>query len=143
MDINAVSFFENHNSKMKKLRKKSYTKNMEDFRAEKGDELKAFIDLYNSSVEDKESASVTDEFTSQVFEAFAKKGKVKASIKMDLNLFMILYVFPAILLSGDANATVLCDELKKSWNSKFSENIDYTDFDTLLGGFNDKIFGIF
>jgi len=144
MEINAVSLFENYGSKMKRLKKKSYSKYMDEFRTENADSLKSLIQAFSESqTENSETGSVTDEFASQIFEAHQKKGKVKSAQKMDLNLFLICYVFPAILLTEDQNATALCDSLRDSWNKKFEVSIDYTDFNTLLGGFNDKLFGIF
>ena len=53
---------------------------------------------------------------------------------------MIYYVFPTIL--SEENGAAICDTLKDVWNSRFKCNISYTDYDSLMEGFQTKIFGI-
>ena len=99
-----------------------------------------------STAESAEDAAKTvgAVFADRIFDAFAVKGKVKGAEHADLNLFMIYYVFPAILLTEDPNAHMLCDGLKTAWNGRFQNtNIGYTDYETLSNSFRNKIFGIF
>jgi len=142
---NIADIFANHNSMMGgRLKKPQYKQNMYNFRVEYGEDFQELIE-YVSAAEDKKAAAceVGTSFSEKVFDLYAKKGKVKGTIKADLSLFMIYYVFPAILLTNDECATVLCDELKDAWNLKFNEKIGYTDYDTIYDGFKDKIFGLF
>ena len=62
----------------------------------------------------------------------------------DLNFFMIYYVFPAILLVENENVTLIADAIRDEWRKAFKNSqISYTDYESLLGSFREKIFGIF
>lgn len=137
--------FEDKAAMMRKLKKTSYEENMQKFREERGHILKEMMDTVNASEDTKEAAKeVGADFAEQVYTAFAVKGKIKGAEHADLNLFMIYYVFPAILLSEEPCARELCDGLKNAWNQRFQKtNIGYTDYETLSNSFRNKIFGIF
>ena len=63
---------------------------------------------------------------------------------MDLNFFMIYYVFPAILMTQSDNAKMMADTLCETWGKSFKDSkIAYTDYDSLYSSFREKIFGIF
>ena len=73
-----------------------------------------------------------------------KKGKISARTQMDLNFFMIYYVFPTILKLESPDAKRIADGICKVWSRTFKESdIQYTDYDTLYASFREKIFGIF
>ena len=130
---------------LRKLKKVSYEANMEKFRSEQGHFIDEMIHTVRDS-DDKEAAakSVGDDFANGIFEAFSKNGKINGRKQADMNFFMIYYVFPAILLSGDDHATLLCDGIRDAWNARFRDtNINYTDYDSLYNSFRNKIFGIF
>ena len=77
-------------------------------------------------------------------EAFEKRGKIDGTTQIDLNFFMIYYVFPAILMTEHKNARLLADVLCEKWGMTFKNSkIGYTDYDTLYKSFREKIFGIF
>lgn len=142
---NAAILFENKKVMLKKLKKKTYEANMKEFRANyRGifDEMTALMD----SSEDKPARAkeIGEGFTASVWDAFSKNGKISGVNQFDLNLFMIYYVFPAILLTYHDDAKLLCDELCASWNSRLkSGQIGYKDYDTLYKSFNEKILGLF
>ncbi|MBR1847933.1 MAG: hypothetical protein IJ791_01665 [Lachnospiraceae bacterium] len=137
--------FEDKAAMMRKLKRASYEENMKKFR----ETYKAYLEEMLEAVSTAESAedaakTVGAVFADRIFDAFAVKGKVKGAEHADLNLFMIYYVFPAILLTEDPNAHMLCDGLKTAWNGRFQNtNIGYTDYETLSNSFRNKIFGIF
>ena len=61
-----------------------------------------------------------------------------------MNFFMIYYVFPAILMTRSACADQVAQAVRDGWSQRFkNSNIGYTDYESLLGSFNEKIFGIF
>ena len=63
---------------------------------------------------------------------------------MDLNFFMIYYVFPAILMTQYDDAKLMADTLCETWGNSFKgAKIGYTDYETLHESFKEKIFGIF
>ena len=73
-----------------------------------------------------------------------KKGVVEARTQVDLNFFMIYYVFPTILGMESEDSKMIAEGVRKVWKKSFKEgDIQYTDYDTLYGAFREKIFGIF
>ena len=74
----------------------------------------------------------------------SKKGKIDSRTQVDLNFFMIYYVFPTILGTEHEYAKLIADSICSAWGKRFKESqIQYTDYDTLYGSFREKIFGIF
>lgn len=143
----AAAMFDNRRELTKRLKRKKYEENMEVFRSEYGEVL-AEMTAHTESAADKEAAAgeVAAAFTDAVHNAFAspKNGKIKGYLQVDLNLFMIYYVFPALLLTEHEDANLIAEAICKAWNKRFSDcNIRYTDYETLLEGFRNKIFGIF
>lgn len=130
---------------MKKLKKLSYEANMEKFRSEQGHFIDEMVS-YVKEAEDKEEAckKVGCDFAEGVFAAFNKNGKISGRKQADMNFFMVYYVFPAILLTEDENATGICDGVKEAWNARFKDtNISYTTYERLHSTFRNKIFGLF
>ncbi len=130
---------------LRKLKKVSYEANMKKFRDEQGHFIDEMI-TYVKDSEDKDAAvkKVGNDFADGIFNAFSVNGKINGRKQADMNFFMIYYVFPAILLTGEDCADSLCTGIKDAWNAKFKDtNISYTDYDTLYSSFRNKIFGIF
>ena len=76
---------------------------------------------------------------------FAKRGKISGRTQMDINLFMIYFVFPAILLTQSEYAGLLADAIRDEWRGRFknSEQLSYTTYEEIYGTFQEKIFGMF
>ena len=147
MLTNVVTMFDNQKEMMKHLKKKSYEQNMKEFF---GKNQRYFTEMneYMDGAEDKEKAAkeLGECFVDAVEKEFAKgkKGKIASPVQADLNMFMIYYVFPAILKTGHADCKVLADGLCNAWRENFKGGqIGYTDYDTLYNSFREKIFGIF
>lgn len=64
---------------------------------------------------------------------------------MDINLMMIYYVFPAILLTESECAVMLADAIRDEWRGRFrdSEQLDYTTYEELSNTFKEKFLGMF
>lgn len=138
--------FDDMRNMMKRLKKKSYEKNTEQFLRQHGhyfEEMTGYIDV----AEDKEKAAheLGSSFATAVKEKYAKgsKKKVPGYIQSDLNLFMIYFVFPAILNTKHEDRKLIADSICEEWNACFGCGIGYTDYDTLYASFREKIFGIF
>lgn len=114
--------------------KKEYEGNTSKFKNDRLEYLRGLIDSDSPR-------AAAEEFCSDVFDAFQKRGRIRGRDQMNLNYFMIYYIFPTIL-SEKENGNEICDTLKEQWNIKFKENISYTDYDSLMEGFQTKIFGI-
>lgn len=141
----AETMFDGMRDMMKKLKKASYQKNMEIFREKNGHFFQEMVD-YTQQSEDKESAAldIAGRFTDAVWNGFSKNGKIPSLTQLDLNLFAIYYVFPAILLTGSNDAPLIADHIRDAWAARFKDsNIQYADYDTIYEGFREKIFGLF
>ncbi len=138
--------FDNKEKMMSHLKKKNYEANTAVFLEEHShffEDMKAYVD----QAEDKDAAAVeiAECFVSAVEKNFSnKKGKIPSSVQVDLNFFMIYYVFPTILNLESEYTKVIADKLCELWGKRFKDSkIQYTDYDTLYGSFRNKIFGIF
>ena len=139
--------FDNHQEMMKHLKKKSYEQNMKEFLGKYQHYFKEMTE-YMDAAEDKEKAAdeIGSCFTDAIEKRFAKgkKGKIVSYVQADLNMFMIYYVFPAVLKTGHADSKVLADGICNAWRTKFKGGqIGFTDYDTIYNSFREKIFGIF
>ena len=84
-------------------------------------------------------------FGDMVQDRFGKRGKISGRSQMDINVFMIYYVFPSILLTNSECARILADAIRDEWRGRFrdSAQIGYTTFEELCGTFQEKFLGIF
>ena len=142
---NIETIFDNMAGMMKKLKKVSYRKNMEAFQERNGHFFQEMIQ-YTKQSADKEAAAekIAEYFTDMVWDHFSKNGKIRPVTQVDLNLFVIYYVFPSILMTGSDDATLIADHIRDAWSAKFkNSNIQYTDYDKIYDSFNEKIFGMF
>lgn len=138
--------FEDMDRMLKKLKKSSYQEYSEEFTSRHGH----FFEEMTSYVKEGESKEARAEeiglkLTRDVREAFAsRRGRINSGVQANLNLFMIFYVFPTLLKSGDEDARLIADALCEAWAREFKgNNIQYTDYDTLYNSFRNKIFGLF
>ena len=140
----ADMMFDNMKEMVENQQKSSYQKNMEIFREKNGHFFQKMIQYMEQS-EDKGAAAqeIADCITDAVKDRFSKRGKINSRTQTDLNLFMIYYVFPAILLTESEDATLIADTMRDTWAAKFkNSNIQYADYDRIYGAFQERIFGI-
>ena len=139
--------FENMKPMMKKLKKASYRQNMEVFVGDYGHYFREMTDMTEKAQDKAEKAKeIAKVFAESVERKFAspKNGRISGPLQLDLNFFMIYYVFPAILMTGHGDAVLIADQIREEWGNRFKDSkIQYTDYDTLYGAFREKIFGIF
>lgn len=138
--------YDNKEKMMAHLKKKNYEANTKIFLQDHGhffEEMKEYME----HAEDKERAAdeISEALVSAVEDNFSnKKGKIPANVQVDLNFFMIYYVFPTILNLESEHAKLIADKVCELWGKRFKDSkIQYTDYDTLYGSFRNKIFGIF
>lgn len=126
------------------LRKPSYKRNMEVFREKNGHYFQEMVQYTKQGMDKKAAAKeIADCITDAVKDRFSKRGKINSRTQTDLNLFMIYYVFPAILLTESEDATLIADTMRDTWAAKFkNSNIQYADYDRIYGAFQERIFGI-
>ena len=144
---NVVSIFDNKKEMMQHLKKKNYEVNMKEFRKNYNNFFFEMTD-YVGAAEDKETAAkeIAKIFVDETEMKFAKGlgKKIPGYVQSDLNFFMIYYVFPAILMTLHDDSKLIADALCDEWKARFKDGqIGYTNYETLLGAFKEKIFGIF
>ena len=98
-----------------------------------------------AAAEREAAAQVAKALADAVEARFAKRGKISGRSQMDINLFMIYYVFPAILLTQSECATLLADAIRDEWRGRFrnSEQLGYATYEEISGTFKEKFLGIF
>lgn len=138
------TMFDDMEKMIKKLKKKQYEENMENFMTA----YEAYfleMETYMSENDPQTAAKeISQVFVDAVKERYEVKGKIKGYVQADLNLFMIYYVFPTILKRDHEHAKLLADTLCETWGNSFKDSkIGYTDYDSLYKSFREKIFGIF
>lgn len=138
------TMFDDMEKMIKKLKKKQYEENMENFMTA----YEAYfleMETYMSENDPQTAAKeISQVFVDAVKERYEVKGKIKGYVQAELNLFMIYYVFPTILKRDHEHAKLLADTLCETWGSSFKDSkIGYTDYDSLYKSFREKIFGIF
>ncbi|MBO4267614.1 MAG: hypothetical protein J5910_10560 [Lachnospiraceae bacterium] len=139
------SMFDGYRSRLKKIKKKTYEERFAAFLTEY---RACFDDMaqYIKGREDAETAAaeVANIFAENVFSEYGSNGKLSASDKTDLSLYMIYYIFPSILKTDDANAHLLCDAIRDEWRKRTDNPaFDYTTYEDLHGSFQEKLFGLF
>lgn len=126
----------------KKCRKNTYTDAFFEF--EKKHE--AFYTWANDRLGSEEQ----DDFCDAVAQAFVKEARARRNgergkkiAQMDLNLHMVMYVFPGILNTENSNAEKLCESIEGAWNKEFKSKIQHADYQYLQDGFRSWIDSLF
>lgn len=136
--------FENMAPMLKGLKKKTYEANMKAFREKNNEFFFEMMDQLKFGNKEVIAKHLSNSFVAAVKQIFEKRGKIKGNQQMDLNFFMIYYVFPAILMTQSEDAKLLADTLCETWGNSFKDSkIGYTEYDKLYESFKEKIFGIF
>ena len=144
----AGTMFDNMEAMMYRLKKKAYKERMGEFR-EKNQEILAemteLVERAEESERDEMAAQTAKAFADAVEARFAKRGKISGRSQMDINLFMIYFVFPAILLTQSEYAGLLADAVRDEWRGRFrdSAQINYTTYEEIYSTFQGKVLGLF
>lgn len=139
------NIFADRETMLQSLKKQSYESNMKEFLAEHGhyfSEMKEYVE--QASDEMKAAEEIGDCIVQAVTAAYKnKRGRLDARTKSELNLFMVYYVFPAILKQGEGS-DVIADGVLKVWRTAFkNKDMQYVDYDTIYYGFKEKFLGLF
>ena len=138
------TIFEDMAPMLKGLKKKSYEANMKAFREKNNEFFFEMMDQLKVGNKEVIAQHLSNSFVAAVKQIFEKNGKIKGNLQMDLNFFMIYYVFPAILMTLHDDSKLIADSLCDEWKARFKGSlVGYTDYETLANSFKDKIFGIF
>ena len=126
------------------LKKKTYEAKMKAFREKNNEFFFEMMDQLKFGNKEVIARHLSNSFVAAVKQIFEKRGRIKGNQQMDLNFFMIYYVFPAILMTQSEDAKLMADTLCETWGNSFKDSkIGYTEYDKLYESFKEKIFGIF
>lgn len=142
----AGAMFDNMEAMMYRLKKKEYRERMEQFREKNRAVLTEMTDYAGQANDRDEAAAQVAKALADAVEArFAKRGKISGRSQMDINLFMIYFVFPAILLTQSECAVPLADAIRDEWRGRFrdSAQLGYTTYEEISSTFQEKFLGIF
>lgn len=168
----AGSMFDDMEGMLNRIKKKVYGERMDFFRKKNAQllsEMTGFVEQIENQVQvenenqaeaenqnevknrdqvekrDEAAAQVAKVFADAVEARFGKRGKISGRSQMDINLFMIYFVFPAILLTESDCAVSLADAIRDEWRGRFrdSAQLDYTTYEEISGTFKEKFLGLF
>ena len=144
----AGTMFDNMEAMMDRMKKKAYKERMQQFR-EKNEavlaEMTGYVEQAEEQRRDEAAAQAAKLLADAVEVRFAKRGKISGRNQMDINLFMIYFVFPAILLTQSEYAGLLADAVRDEWRGRFRESaqLNYTTYEEIYSTFQEKFLGLF
>lgn len=142
----AGAMFDDMEAMLYRIKKKVYKERMAIFCEKNADTLRKMTGFVEQAENKEEAAAqMATAFGDMVQDRFGKRGKISGRSQMDINVFMIYYVFPSILLTNSECARILADAIRDEWRGRFrdSAQIGYTTFEELCGTFQEKFLGIF
>lgn len=142
----AETMFDNMEAMLYRIKKKVYQERMDRFRDTNREILSEMTGFVEQAEKKEEAAAQMAKALGDAVESrFAKRGKISGRSQMDINLFMIYYVFPAILLTQSECAVPLADAIREEWRGRFrdSAQLQYTTFEEISSTFQEKILGLF
>lgn len=142
----AGTMFDDMEAMIRHIKKKVYMERMEVFQAKNADTLREITAFVENAQEKQEAAAQVASILGDVVEnRFAKRGKINGRNQMNINLYMIYFIFPSILMTKSECAEMIADAVRDEWRGRFKDSaqIDYTTYEDLCGSFQEKIFGMF
>lgn len=138
------TIFDNMSDMIKNIKKASYRKNMEYFREKNEHFFQEMVQYVEKKANKEEAAEKMAEIlASAVEKRFSVKGRIKPYKQADVNLFMIYYVFPTILLMESEYSGLLAGSIRDLWRSRFRDSkIEYTTYEEIYNSFQESILGI-
>lgn len=138
-------FFRGYKGKLKAFKKDSYPNEFSEHKAENYAVYGGLtVILRSAAPEDLEG------IYRQIGEAFVEEQKKdlaqvqkkneKFSLQMDKNMFMVVYVLPAIKTIEGSKSDRLAEVICEVWREAFKDgNISAADYDSIMGGFRRKL----
>ena len=138
--------FDDMEAMLYRIKKKVYKERMAIFCEKNADTLREMTGFVEQAENKEEAAAqMATAFGDMVQDRFGKRGKISGRSQMDINLFMIYFVFPAILLTQSEYAGLLADAVRDEWRGRFrdSAQINYTTYEEIYSTFQEKFLGLF
>lgn len=146
MAVNTIDLLNDYPHRLGINKKKQYEAQFEGFYAENKKIFDEIFSEVKNSIDKKAAAeSVASEFSKAAVEKYGKRGKLTVRNRMDLSIFLVYYVFPAILKFAEADdAKIIAEAMKEAWREcSGNKNFDYAPYDDIYMSFKEKLFGFF
>ena len=140
-----IQMFANYKLKLKKIKTKTYEERFAGFVEENKSCIDAML-VYVRGRVDKENAAkeVANIVAENVCAEYGWRGRIIGGAKADLSLYMIYFLFPALLKTEDENAVLLCESIRDEWRIRTKNPLfDFTTYEELHDTFQEKLFGVF
>ncbi len=141
----AAGMFDDMERMLDHIKRKVYRERMELFQKKNAQLLSEMTGFVEQAKDRDEAAAQAAKALADAVEArFARHRRISGRTQMDINLMMIYFVFPAILLTGSECAVPLADALRDEWRGRFrdSAQLDYITYEKLVTTFKEELFGI-
>lgn len=148
IDLTAVAGLLEQQSRIREFRKNTYADSFESFMEENKEVWSSFRQLFAQEEEPVQTEEdVAECLVRQAQEMIAeeKKRVDKEERLLNINLFMVSYMFPAILAcqeypQKEGNAAKMADAICRKWKEAFPKyTISYADYASIQGGFKQKL----
>ncbi len=148
--MNAAELFAEKQAYLDQFHASGYPAAFEDYQSQ----VRAFFDACDSTcpAEEKNIEDFCKEIAGQISSCAAEQKKQagfrnereEEAWQRNCNLFMVAYVFPAILECRNSYYKPLVKAIEKTWAKTFkSSKIKAATFETINSGFHKKILGLF
>ncbi len=136
--------FEEMGYMLDRLKKKNYEDRMVLFRKKFRPVVLEMLELIRQAPDAKEAAQdVADQFLEIGCQKCKKWGKLRKSVKVDMGMYMIYFLFPSILLEEDEYGKQLCDAVRDNWRSRSENSVyEYGTYEEIYEGFKERLLGI-
>lgn len=149
IDLNAVAALpEQADARLKGFKKNTYEASFDAFLEENKPLWDSFHTLFTQDNDISQTAQEVADALAGAAETIitGQKGRLgKEQTQLNMNLYMVSYVFPAILScqeypKKDNNATKMADIICAKWKETFPKyTISYSDFASIQSGFKQKL----
>ncbi len=139
----AASLFDNADKVIKGFNRDSYTDSFEQYLAKHTELLKALRKSMDaSSGPDQTAEEIAGIIVSRAEAALDDQNgkRAKENMRLTFNMYMVTFVFPAILSLENGKYRDLTDVISRKWSEHFKNSpIQAADFDSLNKGFRRKL----
>ena len=130
---------------MKSLKKDSYEAFTKEFERKYGH---YFTEMRKYTEQAEDGKAAAEEIGERLIQAMTescrnKRGKLDGRTRSELSLFMVYYVFPAILKQGEPGRQIADGTLAACRRGLHNRGMKYVDYETIYNGFHDKVLGLF
>lgn len=138
-------FFEDQKASLKGFQRDSYPEIFQNMMQNYEPVFFCIEEIYNVS---EEKETWLEQLADRLISAVRQKKETvrgrfkKQSMQTDCNMYMVAYVFPAILEYDGKMSRPFAELLKDRWNEAFGTKLDCGNYELIYSGFRTTILGI-